>query len=149
MLEAVRASVKTLDLDQVNCVLLQPHLSSPLRLAYDRQVGGVNVTYPPGNGVKKEPLKRWEADDIRRARQREFGPLLLAMGVVLQLLEDGNMRVVGEPGNLVVKERNRRFRGQPAGSCGPYRLITHRVNSFPRILGYSVTTTLSKRLLSS
>jgi len=62
------------------------------------------VTYPPANGVKKEPLKRWEADDIRRARQRELGPLLSAMGVVLQPLEDGNMRVVGEPGILVVKE---------------------------------------------
>ena len=68
------------------------------------------MTYPPANGVKKEPLKpmpsagkRWEADDIRRARQRELGPLLSAMGVVLQPLEDGNMRVVGESDNLVEK----------------------------------------------
>ena len=52
----------------------------------------------------KSPLKRWDAADIRRARQRELGPLLSAMGVVLQPLEDGNHRLVGEPGNVIVKE---------------------------------------------
>lgn len=52
----------------------------------------------------KTPLKRWDAADIRRARQRELAPLLAAMGQSLQPLEDGNHRLVGEPGNLVVKE---------------------------------------------
>jgi len=62
------------------------------------------VTYPPDNSTAKSPLKRWTADDVRQARQRELAPLLTAMGVVLQPLEDGNTMVVGEPGNLIVKE---------------------------------------------
>ncbi len=62
------------------------------------------MTFPPTEPTKKEPLKRWASEDIRRARQRELAPLLSAMGVVLQPLEDGNARLVGEPGNLVVKE---------------------------------------------
>ncbi|MDA3873432.1 MAG: hypothetical protein PF795_05685 [Kiritimatiellae bacterium] len=52
----------------------------------------------------KSPLKRWDAADIRRARQRELAPLLAAMGQPLHPLEDGNHRLVGEPGNLVVKD---------------------------------------------
>ena len=48
--------------------------------------------------------RRWSPEDIRTARQRDLGPLLSAMGVVLQPLEDGNARLVGEPGNLIVKE---------------------------------------------
>jgi len=39
-----------------------------------------------------------------KTRQRELAPLLAAMGVVLQPLEDGNTRIVGEPGNVIVKE---------------------------------------------
>lgn len=62
------------------------------------------MTYPPTEPTKKEPLKRWASEDIRRARQRELAPLLSTMGIVLQPLEDGNVRLVGEPGNLVVKE---------------------------------------------
>lgn len=52
----------------------------------------------------KSPLKRWDAADIRRARQRELAPLLAAMGHSLQPLEDGNHRLVGETGNLVIKD---------------------------------------------
>jgi hypothetical protein len=59
------------------------------------------VTSPP---TEKHPLKRWDAADIRRARQRELSPLLAAMGHTLQPLEDGNHRLVGEPGNVIVKE---------------------------------------------
>jgi hypothetical protein len=58
----------------------------------------------PDNSTAKPPLKRWTSDDVRRARQRELAPLLTAMGVVLQPLEDGNMLLVGEPGKLIVKE---------------------------------------------
>jgi hypothetical protein len=48
--------------------------------------------------------KRYSSKDIRNARQRDLGPLLSAIGVVLQPLEDGNARLVGEPGNVIVKE---------------------------------------------
>lgn len=48
--------------------------------------------------------KRYTSEDIRTARQRALGPLLSAMGVVLQPLEDGNARLVGEPGNVIIKE---------------------------------------------
>jgi hypothetical protein len=62
------------------------------------------VTYPTDNSIKKEPLKRWSSEDIRRARQRELAPLLSAMGVILQPLEDGNVRLVGESGNVIIKD---------------------------------------------
>ena len=62
------------------------------------------MIFQPDKSGSKPPLKRWSAEDIRRARQRELAPLLSGMGVVLQPLEDGNAMVVGEPGKLIIKE---------------------------------------------
>jgi hypothetical protein len=93
------------------------------------------VTSPP----HKSPLKRWDAADIRRARRRELAPLLAAMGQSLQPLEDGNHRLVGEPGNLVVKENY--WIRTDTGESG------NAVDFFVKIRGMSFIETM-RRLLT-
>lgn len=96
------------------------------------------MTSPPANPAAKHPLKRWDAADIRRARQRELAPLLAAMGHSLQPLEDDNHRLVGEPGNVIIKE-NYWIRTETAESG-------NAVDFFVKIRGMSFIETM--RLLS-
>jgi len=58
------------------------------------------VTCPPAD----HPKKRWHPDEIQRARQRHLAPLLAAMGHRLHPLEDGNFRLIGDSGDLILKE---------------------------------------------